>query len=81
MNVEYPDLAYFLAVAAQVTGVDLETLWAATKLDLADSALYAPSASFGGTEFHPEFCDKAAVLMVRLAKNHPLLTGTNELPG
>ncbi len=75
MNVEYPDLADYLAIAADLTGVDLDTLWTATKLDLADSALHAPSASFGGEEFYPEFCDKAAVLMVRLAKNHPLLDG------
>lgn len=75
MNVEYPDLADYLAIAADVTGVDLDTLWTATELDLADSALHAPSASFGGEEFYPEFCDKAAVLMVRLAKNHPLLDG------
>jgi death-on-curing protein len=75
VSVEYPDLADYLAIAAGVTGVDLDTLWTATKLDLADSALHAPSASFAGEEFYPEFCDKAAVLMVRLAKNHPLLDG------
>jgi len=33
------------------------------------------SASFGDQEFYPDFCDKAAVLLVRLAKNHPLLDG------
>lgn len=75
MSIEYPDLADYLAIAAAVTGVDLKTLANATKLDLADSALHAPSASFGGDEFYPDFCDKAAVLLVRLAKNHPLLDG------
>jgi death-on-curing protein len=75
VSIEYPDLADFLAIAAAVTGVDLKTLADATKLDLADSALHAPSASFGGNEFYPDFCDKAAVLLVRLAKNHPLLDG------
>ena len=75
MTIEYPDLADYLAIAAAVTGVDLKTLANATKLDLADSALHAPSASFGGDEFYPDFCDKAAVLLVRLAKNHPLLDG------
>jgi death-on-curing protein len=48
---------------------------AATKLDLADSALHAPSASFGGVEFYPDFVDMAAVLLVRLGRNHPLLDG------
>jgi len=36
---------------------------------------YAPSAGFGDTDFYPEFVDKAAVLIVRLAKNHPLPDG------
>ncbi|MHB8330414.1 MAG: type II toxin-antitoxin system death-on-curing family toxin, partial [Acidimicrobiales bacterium] len=31
--------------------------------------------SFSDEEFYPDFCDKAAVLLVRLAKNHPLLDG------
>jgi hypothetical protein len=44
VSVEYPDLADYLAIAAAVTGVDLKTLLNATKLDLADSALHAPSA-------------------------------------
>ena len=42
---------------------------------LADSALHAPAAAFGGTEFYPDFVDKAAVLIVRLAKNNPLPDG------
>ena len=49
--------------------------------DLADSALHAPSASFGDEEFYPDFCDKAAVLLVRLVKNHPYWTATREPPG
>jgi death-on-curing protein len=75
VKVEYPDLADYLAIAAGVTGTDLKTIINATKLDLADSALHAPSASFGGEEFYSDSCDKAAVLLVRLAKNHPLLDG------
>ena len=81
MSVEYPDLADYLAIAANLTGLDLDTLWTATKLDLADSALHAPSASFGGEEFYPGFCDKAAVLMVRLVKTTRCSTATNGLPG
>jgi death-on-curing protein len=44
-------------------------------VDLADSALNAPSASFGGQEFYPDVIDKAAVLTCRLAWNHPLIDG------
>jgi death-on-curing protein len=32
-------------------------------------------AGFGDVEFYPDFIDKAAVLIVRLAKNHPLPDG------
>jgi death on curing protein len=48
-------------------------------LDLADSALHAPAAGFGDTEFHPNFIDKAAVLVVRLARNHPLPDGNKRV--
>jgi death-on-curing protein len=75
VSVVYLDLVDYLAVAAEVTGLDVATLTRVTKLDLADSALHAPAAEFGGTEFYPEFVDKAAVLIVRLAKNHPLPDG------
>lgn len=44
-------------------------------LDLADSALHAPAAGFGDEDFYPNFVDKAAVLTVRLARNHPLPDG------
>jgi death-on-curing protein len=75
VSVEYPDIADYLAIAAAVTGSDLQTVYRATKLDLADSALHAPAACFGDEEFYPDFCDKAGVLLVRLTKNHPLLDG------
>ena len=39
---------------------------------MADSALHAPMACFGGVDFYPDIVDKAAVLCWRLARNHPL---------
>lgn len=75
MSVEYVELADYLAIAAQVTGIDSKTITRVAKIDLADSALHAPAAGFGDTEFYPDFVDKAAVLVVRLAKNHPLPDG------
>ena len=51
----------------------------ASRLDLLDSALHAPQAGFGGVEFYPDFADKAAVLTVRIAKNHPLPDGNKRL--
>lgn len=75
MSVRYLDLDDYLSIAVEVTGQSIETIVHATKIDLADSALNAPAASFSGEEFYPDFVDKAAVLIVRLAKNHPLPDG------
>jgi len=72
-------LAEALVVAEAVTGLDLTTLARSPRIDLLDSALHAPKASFGGQEFYPEFIDKAAVLAVRIARNHPLLDGNKRL--
>lgn len=75
MNVEYLDLADYVTVASAVTGLEVDTVTKVTNLDLADSALHAPAAGFGETDFYPDFVDKAAVLVVRLARNHPLPDG------
>jgi death-on-curing protein len=75
MNVEYLDIADFVAIAQAVTGLDLHTVINVTNIGLADSALHAPAAGFGDDDFYPDFVDKAAVLLVRLAKNHPLPDG------
>ncbi len=75
MSVEYLDLADFIAISAAVTGLDEDTIVKVADLGLADSALHAPSASFGDREFYEDFVDKAAVLVVRLARNHPLPDG------
>ncbi len=75
MSVEYLDLADFVAISAAVTGLDEDTIMKVADLGLADSALHAPSAAFGDREFYEDFVDKAAVLVVRLARNHPLPDG------
>jgi hypothetical protein len=46
VSVEYLDLADYLAIAAEVTGLDIDTVIKVTNLDLTDSALHAPSAGF-----------------------------------
>ena len=71
MTIRYVDLVDYLAIAAEVTGLDAATVMKVTNLDLADSALHAPAAGFGDTDLYPDFVDKAAVLIVRLARNHP----------
>jgi death-on-curing protein len=72
---EYLDLADYLLIAEAVTGLEAEVLAKAARLDLAESALVAPQATFGGVEFYPDFVTQAAVLCARLAWNHPLPDG------
>jgi death on curing protein len=75
VTVEYLDLTDYLAIAAEVTGLDTATVITVTGLSLADSALHAPGAGFGDVDLYPDFVTKAAVLLVRLVKNHPLPDG------
>lgn len=44
--VYYLDLADYLAIVTEVTGLDVETAIQATNLDLADSAFHAPQAGW-----------------------------------
>lgn len=71
----YIDLAEYLWLSEQVTGVSAELLAKSGRIDLADSALHAPRAGFGEDDFYPDIADKAAVLCWRLARNHPLPDG------
>lgn len=75
MTVAYLDLADFLVVAEVVLATPAETLARVADLGLADSALHAPAAGFGGEEFYPDLAVKAAVLCTRLVKNHALPDG------
>jgi death on curing protein len=77
--VRYLTLAEALVVAEAVTGLDTATLVKVVDLGLLDSALHAPQAGFAGHELYPTFVDKAAVLAVRIARNHPLPDGNKRL--
>lgn len=79
MSFEYLDLADYVAIAVEVTGLDAATVMKVANLNLADSALHAPGAGFGDTEFYPDFVDKAAILILRLARNHPLPDGNKRV--
>ena len=79
MIVEYLDLADYIGIASEIVGLDEVMVIKVANLDLADSALHAPAAGFGDGEFYPDFVDKAAVLIVRLAKNHPLPDGNKRV--
>jgi death-on-curing protein len=73
--IDFLDLVDYLLNAEAVTGTPAETLARLPRIDLADSALHAPRAEFGGVEFYPECAVKAAVLCARLLRNHPLPDG------
>lgn len=67
MNVEYLDLADYITIAAEVTALDTDVVMKVANLNLADSALHAPSAGFGDTEFYPDFVDEAERAVVAIA--------------
>jgi prophage maintenance system killer protein len=46
-----------------------------SNIGLADSALAVPRAAFGDYEAFPTLIEKAAILVERLARNHPLPDG------
>ncbi|MGH3006534.1 MAG: type II toxin-antitoxin system death-on-curing family toxin [Gaiellaceae bacterium] len=76
---KYLDLAEYLLIAEAVLGVPAETIARWPGIGLAESALHAPAMGFGGVEFYPDVIDKAAVLCVRLARNHPLPDGNKRV--
>ena len=75
----YLSLAEALIIAEEVTGIDHVVLARGADIGLLDSALHAAQASFAGHEMYPDFVDKAAVLAVRVARNHPLPDGNKRL--
>ncbi len=76
-EVHYLNLADYLLIAEAVLATPAEDLAHVIRLDLAESALVAPAAEFGGVEFYPDFADKVAVLCRRLIKNHALPDGNS----
>lgn len=76
---EYLDLADWLLIAEAALRMPATKLYAELQADLADSALHAPAAAFGGEEFYPDFATKAAVLCAHLVKNHPLPDGNKRV--
>jgi death-on-curing protein len=72
-------LPEFFWLAEQVTGIEADVLATPRSIDLADSALHAPQASFGGQDFYPDLIDKAAVLACHIVWNHPLPDGNKRV--
>ncbi len=55
------ELGDYLLIAEAILKIPAETLARLPRLDLAESALNAPSAGFGEVEAYPEFKVKVAV--------------------
>jgi death-on-curing protein len=68
VTVRYPSLEDYLHTTAFVLDLPLETIVKAVRLDLAESALHAPQAAWGGVEFYPSFPMKTAVLLADAIK-------------
>ncbi len=75
MTVIYPEFGDFCEVAAQILGTTPEQIARLPNTGLAESAIAAPRAGFGDTDVYPTLLEKAAVLLERLARNHPLPDG------
>lgn len=72
---EHIGLEDYLLYAEAVLDIPAQQLKYAMRVGLADSALNAPFATYGGHDAYPDFADKAAVLCSRLIRNHPLPDG------
>jgi death on curing protein len=73
--VYYPEFGDFCDVAADILGITSEHIARFHNVVLAESALAAPRAGFGDVEVYPTILEKAAILLERLAPNHPLPDG------
>jgi death-on-curing protein len=74
-EIKHLDLADYLWLAGAALDKSPEAVFDVADLGLAESALHAPAATFGGVEFYPDLVTKARVLLIHLAKNHPLPDG------
>ena len=75
MAISYPEFGDFCEAAADVLGLTPEDIERFPNLGLASSALAAPQAGFGEDDLYPSLLSKAAILLERLARNHPLPDG------
>lgn len=73
--VQYLEFGDYCRIAGEVLGLDPEQIAELPNIGLADSALATPRAGFGDYEAYPNLIEKAAVLVERLARNHPLPDG------
>jgi death-on-curing protein len=71
----YLEFGDFCRIAAEVLGIEPGRVAELPNIALAGSALAVPRAGFGDYDAYPTLVEKAAVLVERLARNHPLPDG------
>jgi death on curing protein len=74
-----PTLSDFIEAAAVILESDPERVRHLPGLPLAESALAAPFATRGGEDAYPGLLERAAVLIERLVRNHPLPDGNKRV--
>jgi death on curing protein len=72
-------LEQFVQAAGAVLEIEPQQLVPAIKIPLAESALAAPFANFGGEDFYPDSIQRAAILASRIMRNHPLPDGNKRV--
>lgn len=58
MTIHPVDLVDYVAIAAEITGMDARTIARLPNLPPAESALHSPFSGFGEHEFYPGFVEK-----------------------
>jgi death-on-curing protein len=74
-----PVLDDFVDAASFILEAKPEAIRRLPGITLAESALHAPFASFGGVDVYPTLIEQAAVLLEHLARNHPLPDGNKRV--
>ena len=75
----YLGLDDVIVIASRVLHLEPGVVLKTSRINVADSAVHAPTASFGGVEFHPGLATKIAVLGYRLVRNHPFVDGNKRV--
>jgi len=79
VEVRYLGLDVILVIASATLGIEAGVLATMADLVTADMAINAPAASFGGSEFYPDFPTKVGVLGYRLARHHAFPDGNKRI--
>ncbi len=78
--IAYLELVDYLLIAENVLGVAAEAIANFNRIGLAQSALYAPQAGFGGVEAYPDFETKQRCSAGTSSRTTRFLTATSDVP-